>query len=101
MRMRVIRYQQDVPITWYDQQAEDIAAANEALDFNHLYGWVRDPLPEASGLVLDVGADSGRDAGRLAACDLDVVVRAERPTRPRKPVPPSMRASHRPGCDPD
>ena len=60
-------------ITWYDRHVADVAAAYEALDPDQLHGWMRDLLPEAPGLVLDVGAGTGRDAAWLAGCGLDVV----------------------------
>ena len=63
----------ETSITWYDRHAADVAAAYEALDSDQLHGWMCDLLPEAPGLVLDVGAGSGRDAAWLAARGLDVV----------------------------
>ena len=63
----------DASIAWYDRHVADVAAAYEALDPDQLHGWMRDLLPEAPGLVLDVGAGSGRDAAWLAARGLDVV----------------------------
>ena len=64
---------QDRPLTWYDRHAADVAATYEALDPEQLHGWMGDLLPEAPGLVLDVGAGSGRDAVWLAGRGLDVV----------------------------
>ena len=55
---------QDTPLTWYDRHAADVAAAHEALDPEQLHRRMRDLLPEAPGMMLDVGAGTGRDTGR-------------------------------------
>src|SRR3978361_2280156 len=63
----------DPAVAWYDQRAADVSAAYEALDPDQLHGWMQDLLPDAPGLVLDVGAGTGRDAAWLAGRGLDVV----------------------------
>ena len=39
-----------------------VTAAYEALDPEQLHGWMRDLLLNTPGLVLDLGAGTGRDA---------------------------------------
>ena len=50
------------PVGWYDARAGELAAAYEAVDPDRLHAWLIDLLPAEPGLVLDVGAGSGRDA---------------------------------------
>ncbi|MGI4799117.1 MAG: class I SAM-dependent methyltransferase, partial [Janthinobacterium lividum] len=53
-------------IGWYDSHAHDLVAAYEAVDPDRLHAWLVDLLPAEPGLVLDVGAGSGRDADWFA-----------------------------------
>ena len=46
----------DAPITRYDRYMPDVVVACEALNYDQLHGWMRDLLPGAPWLVLDVGA---------------------------------------------
>ena len=64
---------QSTALAWYDRHAEALAADYEAEDPAILHGWVLDLLPKRQGLVLDVGAGTGRDAAWLASHSLDVV----------------------------
>ena len=59
-------------IAWYDQHAATVATDYEAHDPMVLHGWMLDLLPPP-GLVLDVGAGTGRDAAWLAGRGLDVI----------------------------
>ena len=54
------------PGGWYDAHAGKLAAAYEAVDPDQLHAWLIDLLPGEPGLVLDVGAGSGRDAAWFA-----------------------------------
>jgi len=60
-------------IAWYDRHASALAGSYESLDFRATHGWLLDLLPERRGLILDVGAGTGRDAAGLAALGHDVV----------------------------
>lgn len=57
----------------YDLEAESLAARYESRPFEDIHRDVLDLLPDASGLVLDIGAGSGRDAAWFAAHGHDVV----------------------------
>jgi SAM-dependent methyltransferase len=50
-----------------------VADTYESLDFKSAHGWLLDLLPARRGLILDVGAGSGRDAAGLAAMGYEVV----------------------------
>lgn len=54
-------------IAWYDQNAPAVAARYENLDIGRLHDKFVGALPAAPGLLLDVGAGSGRDAAWFAA----------------------------------
>ncbi len=60
-------------IHWYDKHAGDLAPRYEAVSPDVVHGWVADLLPEAPGLVIDIGAGTGRDAAWFAAKGFEVV----------------------------
>ena len=51
---------------WYDSRAPECAIAYESLDAVALNGWLSGLIPERPGLVIDIGAGTGRDAAWLA-----------------------------------
>lgn len=57
----------------YDRQASKFAELYDSLSFEDCHGDMLDLVPERPGLVLDVGAGSGRDAGWFAGSGWDVV----------------------------
>jgi SAM-dependent methyltransferase len=57
----------DKAIAWYDGRAERLANQYETFAAGDVHAWLTDLLPVAPGLILDVGAGSGRDAAWLAA----------------------------------
>lgn len=59
--------------SWYGRHVSDLVAQYESLDPESLNSWFIDLLPAGNGLVLDVGAGSGRDAAWLARRGLEVV----------------------------
>jgi SAM-dependent methyltransferase len=59
-------------IQWYDAKARDIAPLYEKAATEALHRWFSDLLPQ-SGLVIDVGAGTGRDAAWFASKGLEVV----------------------------
>jgi SAM-dependent methyltransferase len=61
------------PPSPYDDEAQALALLYERLRFEDVHGWLLDLLPERPGLVLDVGAGSGRDAAWFAAAGHEVV----------------------------
>ena len=61
------------PIGWYDENAVAIADSYEALKPEQLHRWIDGLYPPAPGLILDMGAGSGRDAAWLAGLSHDVV----------------------------
>ena len=89
-----------VSVGWYDARASDLAAAYEAVDPDRLHAWLADLLPAEPGLVLDVGAGSGRDAAWFArrghsvvAVEPSAAMRAE--ARARIPTRPSAGSTTR------
>jgi SAM-dependent methyltransferase len=60
-------------IPFYEQHAARLAGQYESLDFNEVHSGLLDLLPPAGGVVLDVGAGSGRDAAWFAANGYEVV----------------------------
>jgi len=54
------------PIAAYDRQASELAELYESMSFEDCHRDVLDLVTERPGLVLDVGAGSGRDAGWFA-----------------------------------
>lgn len=60
-------------MSWYDDNADELARRYEALDAERLHAWMLDVVPQAPALVLDIGAGSGRDAAWFASRGLDVV----------------------------
>lgn len=60
-------------IAWYDRHASTLAETYERLDFKATHDWLLDLLPERRGLILDVGAGTGRDAAGFATLGYEVV----------------------------
>ncbi|MGG5819356.1 methyltransferase domain-containing protein [Falsiroseomonas sp. HW251] len=60
------------PIAWYDANAARLAADYALIEPSKALAWLRPLLPDAHGLVLDVGAGTGRDAAWLASLGHDV-----------------------------
>lgn len=58
---------------WYDANAGRLAAAYESLPPGAGCAWFADLLPPAPGLVIDVGAGTGRNAAWLAGLGHEVV----------------------------
>ena len=54
-------------VEWYEQNATAVIPDYESLQAPEVHGWLLGLLPDRSSLVLDIGADSGRDAAWLAA----------------------------------
>ena len=54
-------------IDFYDRHAEEFARRYEAIPFERAHGRIINWLPDSPGIVLDVGAGSGRDAAWFAA----------------------------------
>jgi SAM-dependent methyltransferase len=61
------------PIAAYDRQGSELAELYESLSFEDCHRDALDVVPERPGLVLDVGAGSGRDAAWFAGSGWDVV----------------------------
>lgn len=57
----------------YDLEAESLARQYESKSFEEIHSEIIDLLPEDPGLVLDIGAGSGRDAAWFAAQGHEVV----------------------------
>lgn len=60
-------------IGWYDANAHHLATGYKRLSFETVHAWLLERVPERPGLILDVGAGSGRDAGWLATRGHEVV----------------------------
>jgi SAM-dependent methyltransferase len=76
------------PIAWYERNASTVAARYESVPFEAIHDWLLAVLPDRPGLVLDVGAGTGRDAAWFASHGHEVVavepcaaMRAEGQTR--------------------
>ena len=61
------------PIAAYDLRAANFAAIYESVSAADVHASFADLVPRASGLALDVGAGSGRDAAWLASLGQEVV----------------------------
>jgi len=61
------------PIAWYDGNLDAVANLYESLSPEVALSWMSDLLPAGRGLVLDIGAGTGRDAAWLAGQGFDVV----------------------------
>jgi SAM-dependent methyltransferase len=61
------------PIAWYDSNLDAVGNLYEGLPSEAVLGWMSNLLPTGSGLVLDVGAGTGRDAVWLVGQGFDVV----------------------------
>jgi len=57
----------------YDREAESLAASYESKSFEEVHSGVLDLVPEPAGLVLDIGAGSGRDAAWFADHEQEVI----------------------------
>ena len=53
-------------IGYYEECAAELAAAYEGVRAEVVNGWLTELLPAAAGMVIDVGAGSGRDAAWFA-----------------------------------
>lgn len=60
-------------ICWYDQNAALQAERYESVDSADVFEWSSGILPDPPGLVIDLGAGSGRDAAWFAARGFQVV----------------------------
>ena len=60
-------------VAWYDDNAERLAPACEALSARELRVWLAHLLPAPLAVMFDVGAGTGRDAVSLAGEGCDVV----------------------------
>jgi len=60
-------------LSWYDTHAKELAVQYESLDPERLNVWLIDLLPSGTGVALDVGAGTGRDAAWLVSRGLEVV----------------------------
>ncbi|MBU8546126.1 MULTISPECIES: methyltransferase domain-containing protein [Roseomonadaceae] len=61
------------PVAWYDANAARLAADYARVDPSLALNWLLPLLPDPPGLVLDVGAGTGRDAAWLASLGHNVV----------------------------
>ena len=59
--------------SWYDEHAAEVVPVFEAADPAALYDWLDGLLPTSTGLVVDVGAGSGRDAAWFASLGHEVL----------------------------
>ena len=60
-------------VDWYEQNAESLAARYEGVAPESVHGWLVDMLPSNPGMILDVGAGTGRDSAWLASKGHEVV----------------------------
>jgi SAM-dependent methyltransferase len=60
-------------VNWYDDRAGELAQRYEAVPAEKIHAWVVPSLPTSPALILDVGADSGRDAAWLISRGFEVV----------------------------
>ena len=63
----------DPTICWYDQNAASQAERYESVDASDVFEWSSGILPDPPGLVIDLGAGSGRDAAWFAARGFQVL----------------------------
>lgn len=61
------------PILHYEQNGPQLVTQYESLTFEAEHGELLDLLPAPGATVLDIGADSGRDAASFASHGYDVV----------------------------
>jgi SAM-dependent methyltransferase len=61
------------PFSWYDAHAAEVVPAYEALPPISRQDWLADLIPTVPGLVIDIGAGSGRDAASFAALGHEVL----------------------------
>jgi len=60
-------------IIWYEHNASTVANQYESVTFDQIHDWLISMLPDRPGVILDVGAGTGRDAAWLAAHGHEVV----------------------------
>lgn len=60
-------------VGWYDANAERLAAAYESFGLGEVCAWFVHLLPGEPGLVVDIGAGTGRDAAWLAGLGHEVI----------------------------
>jgi len=60
-------------VDWYERNAERLAAQYESVTPESVHGWLLDLLPSDPGVILDVGAGTGRDAAWLSGKGHEVV----------------------------
>ena len=60
-------------VEWYDDHADEVVSRYESLAPEKLNEWLRGFLPDRGGLILDVGAGSGRDAAWLGSIGYEVI----------------------------
>ncbi len=60
-------------IAWYDDHAEAVVKRHESMAPEKVNAWLDNVLPSQPGLVLDVGAGSGRDAAWLVSLGHQVI----------------------------
>ena len=63
----------DPTIGWYDQNATSQAERYESVNSADVFEWSSGILPDPPGLVIDLGAGSGRDAAWFAARGFQVI----------------------------
>ncbi|MGI4803034.1 MAG: methyltransferase domain-containing protein [Janthinobacterium lividum] len=59
--------------SWYDEHADDAVSVYEAVHPVALHAWLAGLLPTSPGLVVDIGAGSGRDAAWFASLGHEVL----------------------------
>ena len=67
---------------WYDINADKLTEQYERISADQLYSWLEDYLPKKTGLALDIGSGSGRDAAWLADKGFEVI--AVEPSTPMR-----------------
>jgi SAM-dependent methyltransferase len=60
-------------VDWYERNARSLAARYEGVAPESVHGWLLNLLPSNPGMILDVGAGTGRDAAWLAEKGHEVV----------------------------
>ncbi len=60
-------------VQWYDANAGELASRYEGMRPEDVHSWIVDLLPEAPGLVIDIGAGTGRDAAWFVSKGFEVV----------------------------
>jgi SAM-dependent methyltransferase len=60
-------------VQWYDEHAAELAPRYEGMHPDVVHEWIIPLLPEAPGLVIDIGAGTGRDAAWFVSKGFEVV----------------------------